>query len=248
VTQAVRDAGREITAITIPFKSYFCGKWIEHCGWWPGYTMPRVLKRGHFRFAERVHGGVEFTGRELMLPPHPDLAIEHFSYRSIEHYVEKFNRYTSTEAAYLAEQGQPRDWTAAIRAMMRDLWVYYEHNQGFLDGEHGWILSWLAGQYRWLSHAKMMDVGRQGGIGLGETGRHGGPAKAGTPTVPQSLDAVLEVMHGELESLRAQRPQLPLGVVWRSPVWDPSAYQRAVGVAVHRGRGRQRMWHDAPRA
>ncbi len=188
--------------------------------------MPRVLKRGHFRFADRLHGGVEFTGPELRLPPHPDLAIEHFSYRSIEQYVEKFNRYTSTEAGYLAEQGQPRDWTVGVRAMMRDLWLYYEHNQGFLDGEHGWILSWLAGQYRWFSHAKMLDVGGA---------RSGGPAEAGTPTtfaerkatmatVPPSLDAVLEVMRGELDSLRAERPQLPLGIVWRSPVWDPSGY------------------------
>ena len=56
INEAVRTRGQEFSAITIPFKSYFCGKWIEHCGWWPGYTMPRVLKRGHFRFAERLHG------------------------------------------------------------------------------------------------------------------------------------------------------------------------------------------------
>ncbi len=105
VVELVRERGRDAVAITIPFKSYFCGKWIDHCGWWPGYTMPRVLKRGHFRFADRLHGGVEFHGRELRIPPDPELAIEHFSYRSIEHYLEKFNRYTSTEAKYLAEQG-----------------------------------------------------------------------------------------------------------------------------------------------
>ena len=171
VTQAVRDRGHEIAAITIPFKSYFCGKWIEHCGWWPGYTMPRVLKRGHFRFADRLHGGVEFNGRELRLPPDPQLAIEHFSYRSVAQYVKKFNRYTSTEAGYLAEQGQPWDWAAAVRAMVRDLRLYYEHNQGYLDGEHGWILSWLAGQYRWFSHAKLLDVPDAGTRGGGERGR-----------------------------------------------------------------------------
>ena len=89
---------------------------------------------------------------------------------------------------------------------MRDLWLYYEHNQGFLDGEYGWILSWLAGQYRWFSHAKMLDVERQGAnglgetgprgrvsprleTGLGETGPRGGPAKAGTPTRPAKAGA-----------------------------------------------------------
>jgi hypothetical protein len=33
--------------------------------------MPRVLKRGHFRFSERLHGGVEFSGPEVRLPLPP---------------------------------------------------------------------------------------------------------------------------------------------------------------------------------
>jgi glycosyltransferase involved in cell wall biosynthesis len=56
VNDLVREQGSQFEAISIPFKSYFCGQWMQHCGWWPGYTMPRVLKRGHFRFAERLHG------------------------------------------------------------------------------------------------------------------------------------------------------------------------------------------------
>lgn len=191
--------------------------------------MARVLKRGHFRFSERLHGGVEFHGCELRLPPDPELAIEHFSYHSIEHYLEKFNRYTSTEAGYLAQQGQPRAWQAAIRAMMRDLWLYYEQNDGHLDGEHGWILSWLAGQYRWFSHAKLLDVqtaegeerraGSRNGTVEGEERR-----ADGQELVPSSLDAVIQVMTDELAALRSPNPRLPLGIVWRAPIWDPSGY------------------------
>ena len=102
VRQLVAEQGDRFEAILIPFKSYFCGQWMRHCGWWPGYTMPRVLKRGHFRFSERLHGGVELDGRQIRLPPDPELGIDHFSYRSVEHYLEKLNRYTSTEAAQLA--------------------------------------------------------------------------------------------------------------------------------------------------
>lgn len=218
VGELLADRGPEIVAITIPFKSYFCGKWIEHCGWWPGYTMPRVLKRGHFRFSEQLHKGVEFTGPEVRLPPDPEAAIEHFSYRSIEQYVEKFNRYTTTEAGYLAQQGQPLDWQSTFRAMVRDWWLYYEKNNGHQDANHGWILSWLAGQYRWFSHAKLLDC------------HHNEPP--GVPTsptiqptnVPPNLDAVVELIEDELSVLRSQEPQLPLGIVWRSPIWDPSGY------------------------
>jgi glycosyltransferase involved in cell wall biosynthesis len=57
VNELLRERGDQFEAISIPFKSYFCGQWMQHCGWWPGYTMPRVLKRGHFRFSEKGVGG-----------------------------------------------------------------------------------------------------------------------------------------------------------------------------------------------
>jgi glycosyltransferase involved in cell wall biosynthesis len=218
VTQLIRERGHELSAVTIPFRSYFCGKWIEHCGWWPGYTMPRLLKRGHARFSERLHGGVEVAGPEVHLPPDPELAIKHFSYRSIEHYLEKFNRYTTTEAGYLAQQGQPSSWQLAMRAMLRDLWLYYEQNEGRLDGEHGWILSWLAGQYRWFSHAKLLDVG---GAGRQVAAA---PSPGQSAGAPPSLDAVIQLLGDELAALRSPTPRLPLGIVWRSPIWDPSGY------------------------
>jgi len=49
VNGLVREQGDDFEAISIPFKTHFCGKWMEHSGWWPGYTMPRVLRKGHFR-------------------------------------------------------------------------------------------------------------------------------------------------------------------------------------------------------
>ena len=130
VNDLVRSRRHELVAITTPFKSYFCGKWIEHCGWWPGYTMPRVLKRGHFRFGEKLHSGVEYNGPAVLLPPDPEIGIDHYSYASIEHYLEKFNRYTSTEAMNLAERGAQPNWQTGIREMMRDMWTYYELHQG----------------------------------------------------------------------------------------------------------------------
>jgi glycosyltransferase involved in cell wall biosynthesis len=208
----VRQHGDAAESVLIPFKTHFCGKWIEHCGWWPGYTMPRLLKRGHFHFSRALHAGVELSGRQVRLAPDPNMAIEHFSYRDIAHYLEKLNRYTSTEAKQLADRGIAFDWRSAVRTMIADLWVYYEVNRGHLDGEHGWVLSWLAGQYRWLSHSKLLDL----------KPRENGLPK--TPSIPESLDEVLALMRDQLDALRAPTPTMPLGIVWRSPIWDPSGY------------------------
>ena len=223
VRDLVRKHGDQYAAINIPFRTYFCGRWIKHCGWWPGYTMPRVLKRGHFRFADKLHGGVEVDGPQLRVSAEPDLAIEHYSYRSVEHYVEKFNRYTSTEARQLASQGQAFECSEATRHMIRELWNYYEHHSGHQDGEQGWILSWLSGQYRWLTHAKLLDAA---------------PSQEHAPSIPGSLDDVLQVMQDELDRVRRLKPQLPLGVVLRSPIWDCSGYAdegRAIARALSNG-------------
>jgi glycosyltransferase involved in cell wall biosynthesis len=243
VKQLVREHGHEFEALIIPFKSYFCGQWMRHCGWWPGYTMPRVLKRGACHFVERVHGGVQVNGRQVRLPPDPELGVDHFSYRSVEHYLEKLNRYTSSEAKQLAANNVQWDWRAALREMVRDLWVYYEYNPGRLDGERGWILSWLSGQYRWLARAKLIDIA---------------PSDPDRPPpfggiAPASLDEFLDQFQNELSALRAGRPLLPLGIVWRSPLFDPSGYAdegRAFVKALAGGdrelRADETRWNDSP--
>ncbi len=206
VNDLVRNRGDEFEALTIPFKSYFCGQWMQHCGWWPGYTMPRVLKRGHFRFAERVHQCVELNGRSLLLPPDPTLGIDHYSYEDLTQYVEKLNRYTDQEAAYLREEGQAWDWQAAMRAMFRETWDMYERKEGRRDGTRGWLLCWLSGQYRWLSHAKLLSD------------------QTDSAQAPPDLDAVLAVLADELARGRARSPTFPLGIVWRSPIWSYNGY------------------------
>jgi glycosyltransferase involved in cell wall biosynthesis/Flp pilus assembly protein TadD len=209
VNDIVWKQGDDFTSISIPYKTYFCGQWMQHCGWWPGYTMPRILKRGHFSFNEAVHGGANIEGRQAVFPPDPSLAIEHFSYRSIDHYVAKMNAYTLAEASQLLARGAKWDWQRATREMIRDLWAYYEQNQGALDGERGWVLSWLSGQYRWLSHAKLLDARA---------------ASVDRPSIPAGLDEVMAVMEEELAILRTRRPAAPLGIVWYSPILDRSGY------------------------
>lgn len=211
VNQWIREHGAEFEAINIPFKSYFCGRWMRHCGWWPGYTCPRVLKRGFFEFSSTLHGGVKLTGRELRAPADERVGIEHYSFRDLAHWVEKANRYTSTEALQLAKQGINYDWRGALRFLVHDLWEHYELHNARLDGERGWILTWCAAMYRWLSVAKLIDHGRS-------PEQQGGPS-----SVPADLDEFLRAFEQELAAFRAERPVLPLDVVWRGPVWEASA-------------------------
>ena len=212
VNNVIRTRGHEFEALSIPFKSYCCGQWMQHCGWWPGYTGPRVLKRGHFQFAKRIHGGVRLEGREWMVKPDPLLGVDHFGIRDVQQYVDKINRYSSAEAENLAQDGHRWNWRAAIVDMMRDLWTTYERHPGRLDGERGWLAAWMSGQYRWLAQTKLIDL-------QSDTDAPPNPDAA-----PADLDDAMRCMQDALAQLRALRPQIPLGIVWRAPVCNESGY------------------------
>ena len=210
VRQLVGSLDESFAAIQIPFKTYFCGQWIQHSGWWPGYTMPRVFRKGRFEFRKGVHQGVSVLGGTALLPPNPEIAIDHYSYLSIEHYYEKFNRYTTIEAKSLPNDGKSWNWRMGIRQMTRDLWHYYENCRGDMDGLRGWVLAWLAGQYRWAAHAKVLDL-------IGES--------RGEGEVPDDLTAVLQEMESEVARLRVRLPpREEIGLVLRSPIFDASGY------------------------
>ena len=204
ITRLVQSHGDEFEAINYAFATHFGGHWMQHCGWW-GYCTPRVLKKGHFRFSDILHRGVELNGREVRLPL--DVAVPHYSFRDVGHWIDKFNRYTSIEAKQLADKGCQWDWRWAARGLAHDLWEHYELHDAKLDGNYGWIVTWAGSQYRWFTIAKLLDYFPDSPV-----------------SVPESLDEALQAISDELAVFRASRPKLPLGVVFRSPIWDYSGY------------------------
>jgi glycosyltransferase involved in cell wall biosynthesis len=179
----VQERGAEFEALFIPFKHYFCGQWIQHSGWWPGYTRPQLLKRGCFEYNPRVHSGARVSGRSLYFPADdPELAIIHYSYLNLRHYLTKANGYTDAEAEHLRTDGGSHAWQAQLANFVIDLQIYYERGRGDLDGMHGFVLAFMAGTYRFLARAKLWDLRRQRGELLG------------SDPVPSSVREMLEFM------------------------------------------------------
>jgi glycosyltransferase involved in cell wall biosynthesis/protein-L-isoaspartate O-methyltransferase len=170
----------EFEALLVPFRHHFAGHWMRSL--YPGYTAPRLYKNGRFVFNARPHSGAQVDGRIACFPAdNPDLALVHYSYDSLSHYLDKLNRYTDSEAANLHRDGQPFHWTRAVRHFVQDFQRYYDRGGAARDGVHGFLYSFLSGFYRFEQHAKLYEKRfASGELQETETG------------VPGSVEEVLE--------------------------------------------------------
>jgi len=141
----------------IPRKANFLGHWIRHSGWYPGYVL-RLIKTDLARFADtRVHEGLEAPARMGRLN-HPLL---HFTDPTLEHYFEKFNRYTTLAALDLKDRGRHFH---LVDLLVRPAHIFvkmYVLKAGFLDGFAGFLLAVLSGFYVLVKYAKLWELLRK---------------------------------------------------------------------------------------
>ncbi|MBV9852071.1 MAG: glycosyltransferase [Armatimonadetes bacterium] len=205
-------------ALLIPFRHHFAGRWMRCL--YPGYTAPRLLRNGRFHFNPRLHSGAQVDGPVLSFPPDdPGLALEHFSFDSLAHYLEKLNRYTDGEAADMHRDGRPFHWQDAVAHFVADFQAYYDRGGAPQDGVHGFLYSFLSAFYRFEQHAKLY-----------ERRFRGGQLQPPEEQVPAGAEEVLEFALAAAR--RRPRPaptevRLAAGgapVVWSGPLLDPSGY------------------------
>ncbi len=141
-------------AFAVPRRAYFLGRWIKHAGWYPGYVA-RLFRKDRARFnSALVHEGLEVRGPVGRL----NAPLLHITDRDLEHYMRKFNRYTSLAAEELDRRGR--------RFRKRDLFTHplgiflrmYVFRAGFLDGVQGLMLALLSSAYVFAKYAKLWEL------------------------------------------------------------------------------------------
>lgn len=141
-------------AYYVPRKSYFLGKWIKHCGWWPDYVL-RLFRKDRGRYDERAAHAKVVTEERAEKLTNPLL---HFSYTNLSEYIRKVNSRTSLMAQ---EENQTTTLPGACLHMSAKFIRSYVLQCGFLDGKEGLILSVLASYYVFLKHLKVWEQNRR---------------------------------------------------------------------------------------
>jgi glycosyltransferase involved in cell wall biosynthesis len=149
---------------SIPRKNVFWGAWVRHGGLYPDYQL-RLFRRAAGRFADSaVHESVVVEGRVGTLAE----PMLHHSYRGLEDFVARSNRYSTLAAHEITSRGgRVAPAELALRPLGRFLSMYVLR-LGFLDGWRGFVLAVLYANYVFLRMAKAWEARR--GSGQGDPG------------------------------------------------------------------------------
>ena len=140
----------------IPRRNLFWGAWVRHGGLYPDYQL-RLFRRGAGRFVEdAVHESVTVAGRvESLAEP-----LLHQSYRDLEDFVRRSNRYSTLAASDWLRRGRRVGVAGLIMKPLGRFLSMYIVQRGFLDGWRGLVLAILYAEYVFLRMAKIWESRR----------------------------------------------------------------------------------------
>ncbi len=141
----------------IPRKAYFLGKWIRHCGWYPGRVM-RLVRRERAHVTDRmVHEGLRVEGTVGTLENH----ILHYTYPTVRSYFARFDRYTSLAADELHLDGKRPTLADILLRPPFQFIKMYVLKLGVLDGLQGLILCAFSSFYVLVKYVKLWEIERR---------------------------------------------------------------------------------------
>jgi len=139
---------------SVPRRNVFWGAWVRHGGLYPDYQL-RLFRRRAGRFlADAVHESVRVEGRvEIMRE-----ALLHHSYRNLEDFVQRSNRYSTLAAGEWIRRGKRAGLADLIFRPLGRFLSMYIIRRGFLDGWRGFVLAVLYADYVFLRTAKAWEA------------------------------------------------------------------------------------------
>ncbi len=154
IESRIKNQESRIDGYFIPRKNIIFGKWIEHTGWYPDHQL-RLFKNGKGKFPEKhVHEMVKVDGEAGYLQNH----IIHYNYNTISQFLQKLGDiYAPNEAEQLLKKSYIFDWKDGIRFPVKEFLSRFFAREGYKDGFHGLMLSFLMAFYHLIVFANIWE-------------------------------------------------------------------------------------------
>lgn len=134
----------------MPRLTWYLGAWIRHSRWYPDWQR-RIYRRDKASFSGAIHSALRYDGPIGRL--HGNLL--HYTIRTFPEHEAKLEKYTTTIAQEMFDQGK-RSWRAAMWFAAPWSWIHHFFlGAGFLDGYRGALIAQMAARGVRLKYRKL---------------------------------------------------------------------------------------------
>lgn len=144
-------------AYRIPRKTFFLGKQINYCGWYPDYVV-RLARKKIAHFSDSlVHETLEIDGTcgTLRYP------VVHYSYATMDDYLRKMVIYANAAARQKMKNGRRCRIGDLVLSPGLTFLKKYIFKQGYRDGLHGFVISALTACSVLIRYCILWDLWRR---------------------------------------------------------------------------------------
>lgn len=150
VEKAIEEG--KFNAYKFPRKNIVFGKSIKHAGWYPDFQT-RLFRRGKAHYERLVHEKLEVEGEVGEINSH----IIHHNYDTVTQFLDKLQKYTTLEASELIRNKYVFHWPDLILKSNAEFLRRFFAEEGYKDGLHGLVLSFLQGFYTFVVYLKIWE-------------------------------------------------------------------------------------------
>ncbi len=164
ILERIASAPPDLCGFYIPNRTYFSNRWLRYG---PAYDKRAKVPGERYRLCLFRKGTARFETPELS---HSDLTIhgrceylahryDHYSVRSLSHYVAKQNYYTDMDVQSLDLRGctARREAWAMLLGPVKEFLVFFIKRKGYKDGALGIMACGGYAMLRFLIHAKRWE-------------------------------------------------------------------------------------------
>ena len=131
--------------------NYFMGQLVKYSGW-QGDKVIRLFSKQHCRYNDKnVHEEIETNGKVSVLKNR----IEHYTYRGLAQYLQKFDHYTWLGAKDRLAHHQPITLLHLAGKPAFRFFKHYVIQLGFLDGKVGFVISYMSAVSVFMRNLKL---------------------------------------------------------------------------------------------